>query len=276
MDKTVRENIVSNLTNNELFHELVNLLKTNKNIIIKNIMNDKFFIIISIIKKIDYDINNIKNLSDDDIILINDLIKDKTNALTILLEIKKKKEEIHNYVKIITIIYNIILFVVIAIYIYLIYDLYFVNKTETNIEKYLFYLNILSYLLTFTYIISLKSSIIVIYNNIIAIKNAISNSVSVLPLFIYILIFKMILFYILKNHELIMKVSNDNGHIIIIGIILIIIAIGVYNIYSNYINQENPIVNVDLSVYILDKYGKKYFNLINNFIARNLYTEPIT
>jgi hypothetical protein len=92
MDKTIKENIIVKLTNDLLFIELVDLLKNNENRILKNIINDKFFNIITIIKKIDYNINNIKNLTDDDLMLINDLIKDKTNVVTIILEIKKKRE----------------------------------------------------------------------------------------------------------------------------------------------------------------------------------------
>jgi hypothetical protein len=274
MDNKLREDIVLNLTNNKSFEELVNLLKTNKNIILNNIINNKFLNIVSIIKKIDYNIINIKNLSDDDIIFINDLIKDKTNALTILLEIKKKKKEIYNYVHTINIIYCIILFVIISIYLYLIYDLFFVNKTKTNIQTYLNFTNFLSYVLILTLILSLKNTIITIYNN----RSAIYNSLFKLPLFVYILILKIILSYILENHTLIFKLSNDNWNIIIICIIILIVVIGLYDLYYNYINnsKENYTTNIDLSVYIFDNYGKKYLNLIYNFINDNLYTEPIT
>ena len=99
MDKTIKENIIVKLTNDLLFIELVDLLKNNENRILKNIINDKFFNIITIIKKIDYNINNIKNLTDDDIMLINDLIKDKTNVVTIILEIKKKCGFITKFLK---------------------------------------------------------------------------------------------------------------------------------------------------------------------------------
>ena len=92
MDKTIKKDIINNLSNNLLFIELIDLLKNNKNKILDNIINDKFFNIITIIKKINFKIDNIKNLSDNDIILINNLINDKTNNLTILLEIKKKKK----------------------------------------------------------------------------------------------------------------------------------------------------------------------------------------
>jgi hypothetical protein len=271
MDKTIKENIIVKLSNNLLFVELVDLLKNNKNKILNDIINDKFVNIISIIEKIDYNINNIKNLSDDDLNLINDLIKDKTNVLTILLEIKKKREEIHKYVNTIFIIQQLILVVVILIYIYLIYDLYVVNKTETNIKFYLYYLNILSNVLLFTYIISLKNTITAIYNNIIAIINFLTDSISELPLFIYIIIFKTILLIILNKHKLIIELTKDYGHIIIIVIVIMIIAVILYNIYTNYMKTEHPIADVDLSVYIFDKYGPK---LENNIIDKNSNTEP--
>jgi hypothetical protein len=275
MDKIIKENIIEKLSNNELFVELINLLKNNKNKILNNIINEKFFNIISIIEKIDFNINNIKKLSDDDLNLINDLIKDKTNALTILLEIKKKREEIQNHVNTIFIIQQLILFVVISTYIYLIYDLYLVNKTETNIKMYLYYLNILSNILLFTYIISLKNSIIAVYNNIIAIRDFLSKSFTELPLFVYIIILKTTLLFLLNNHESIIEFSKEHGHIIIIVIVIMIIAIVLYNIYTNYMNTENPIVNVDLSIYIFDKYGKNFYNSVNNFIDKNLKPEPI-
>lgn len=269
MNNIEKENIITSSLNNKLFNELVNLLKTNENIILNSIINDKFFSIIAIIKKIDYNVNNIKNLSDSDIILINDLIKDETNALTILLEIKQKKEEINNYINTINIIYNIILFIIILLYLYLIYDLYFINKDGSNIKNYLYYINILKNILLLTLIISLKNSFISIVNNIIAIKNVFSNAIGKMPLIIYIMIFKIILIFILDKYKLILNLANDYGYIIIIGIILIIVIISIYNIYSNYINQESQLTNIDLSVYILDKHGKQY--LIDN----NLYTEPI-
>jgi hypothetical protein len=276
MDKTIKENIIVKLTNNLLFVELVDLLKNNENKILKNIINDKFFNIIIIIKKIDYNINNIKNLTDDDLMLINDLIKDKTNVLTIILEIKKKREEIYKYVNTIFMIQQLILVVVILTYIYLIYDLYFVNKTETNIKFYLYYLNVLSNVLLFTYIISLKNTIFVIYNNIIAIKNYLVDSISELPLFIYIIIFKSILLLILNNHEIIMKATNDYGRIIIIAIVIMIIAVVLYNIYTNFMKTGNPIADVDLSVYIFDKYGPNLVNNVNNFIDNKSNTKPVT
>jgi hypothetical protein len=273
MDKTVREDIILKLTNDKLFIELVDLLKNNNNKILNNIINDKFSNIFIIIKKIDFNINNIKNLSDDDLNLINDLIKDKTNVLTILLEIKKKKEEIQNYVKTIFIIQQIILFVVVLTYVYLIYDLYVVNKTETNIKLYLFYLNILSNVLLFTYIISLKNSIIALYNNAIAIKNLLGKSFSGLPLFIYIIIFKSILLFILNKHETIIKSTNDYGRIIIIAIVIMIIVVTLYNIYTNYMKTEHPIADIDLSIYVFDKYGQ---NLIDKNSNSNSNSKPIT
>jgi hypothetical protein len=276
MDKTIKENIIVKLTNDLLFIELVDLLKNNENRILKNIINDKFFNIITIIKKIDYNINNIKNLTDDDLMLINDLIKDKTNVVTIILEIKKKREEIYKYVNTIFIIQQLILVVVILIYIYLIYDLYFVNKTETNINFYLYYLNVLSNVLLFTYIISLKNTIFVIYNNIIAIKNFLVNTFTELPLFVYIIIFKTILLFILNNHEIIMKATNDYGRIIIIAIVIMIIAVVLYNIYTNFMKTDNPIADIDLSVYIFDKYGPNLVNNVNNFIDNKSNIKPVT
>jgi hypothetical protein len=276
MDKTIKENIIVKLTNDLLFVELVDLLKNNENKILKNIINDKFFNIIIIIKKIDYNINNIKNLTDDDLMLINDLIKDKTNVVTIILEIKKKREEIYKYVNTIFIIQQLILVVVILTYIYLIYDLYFVNKTETNIKFYLYYLNVLSNVLLFTYIISLKNTIFVIYNNIIAIKNYLVNTFTELPLFVYIIIFKSILLFILNNHEIIMKATNDYGRLIIIAIVIMIIAVVLYNIYTNFMKKDNPIADIDLSIYIFDKYGPNLVNNVNNFIDNKSNTKPVT
>jgi hypothetical protein len=80
----------------------------------------------------------IQNLSNN---LIYDLIN-KSNDSTSLIEIKKEKKKINNIVNIIGIIQKLILFICILVYIYLIYNL-FINKTETNINKYLFYLKIL-------------------------------------------------------------------------------------------------------------------------------------
>jgi hypothetical protein len=159
---------------------------------------------------------------------------------------------------------------------YLIYDLYFVNKTETNINFYLYYLNVLSNVLLFTYIISLKNTIFVIYNNIIAIKNFLVNTFTELPLFVYIIIFKTILLFILNNHEIIMKATNDYGRIIIIAIVIMIIAVVLYNIYTNFMKTDNPIADIDLSVYIFDKYGPNLVNNVNNFIDNKSNTKPVT
>jgi hypothetical protein len=263
MDKTIKENIIVKLSNDVLFIELINLLKNNKNIILDNIINNKFSNIIINLKKIDFDINNIRNLSDDDLILINDLIKDKTNILTILLEIKKKKKEIYNHVNIISIIQQLILVVVIASYIYLIYDLYVVNYTKKNTDMYLNNLNILYKILFFTYIICFKNSIIALFNNLFK-----------LPLIVYIIIFKIILIFILSKHEKIIKLFNNCGYIIIIAIIILILA-STYYIHNN-IDTYNYITNIDLSLYLYDKYGQhldfdKYgqhfdYNLIDNEI----------
>ena len=249
MDKTVKENIIGKLSNDVLFSELINLLKNNKNKILNNIINNKFSNIISIVKKIDYDIKNIKNLTDDDLELINDLIKDKTNVLTILLEIKKKEDEIYNYVNIISIIQNIIITVIILIYIYLIYDLCVVNKKKTNINIYLFYLDILSNILLFTYIISFK-------NTIIAIKKFMSDNAEKIFLFIYIILIKTILIFLLNKHVKIIKLFNNYGYIIIIVIVILIIAILLYNMYKNLMTKYNPIADIDLSSYIVNKYGR--------------------
>jgi hypothetical protein len=260
MDITIKKDIINKLSNNLLFIELINLLKNNKNKTLNNIINDKYFNILNIIKKINFKIENIINLSDNDIILINDLINDKTNLLTILLEIKKKKRVIDNYVYIILLIQKIILFSTILIYVYLINDLYFINKTETNINNYLFYLNILFYILLFTYIISFK-------NSIIAIKNYLIKKFPQIPIFMYVIIFRQILLLMLDQHEIIFKLTNDYKYII--GIIILIIYTLVFSIrvYDKYIKENNPIANIDLSLYVIDKYGPNFNkNVINQIL----------
>jgi hypothetical protein len=268
MDKTIKKDIIDKLSNNVLFIELVDLLKknnNNNNKILNDIMNDKFNNILSIIKKTNFKIDNIKNLSDNDIILINDLINDKANVLRILLKIKKKKEIIDTNVYNVLTIQKLILIGCILIYTYLIYDLYFINKSETNINKYLFYLNILSYILLSTYIISFK-------NSIIAIKNFLLKNFHGPPLFIYIIIFRQILLFILNHHEIIFNLTNDYKYIIVIIILIIFTLLYSIHIYDKYIKDNNPIANIDLFLYVIDKYGR---DLNKNVIIKNLNKQRI-
>ena len=243
MDKTIRENIILKISNNLLFIEIVNLLKNNQNIILDSIINNKFYNIIIILKKINYDIKNIKNLSDDDLILINELIKDKTNILTILLEMKEKRKEINDYVNRIFNIQRLLTLVITLIYVYMIYDLYIVNNKKTNIDMYLYNLSILDNIFLFTYFICFQNSII-----------AIGNNYYKFPLLIYIIIFKTILIFILSKHEIIIKLTNNYGHILIISIIILIIASLLYILNDS--ETYKPITDIDLSVYIYDKYGQ--------------------
>ena len=46
-----------------------------------------------------------------------------------------------------------------------------------------------------------------------------------------------------------------------------IIAVTLYNIYTNYMKTEHPIADIDLSIYVFDKYGQ-------NLIDKN--SKPIT
>ena len=255
------KDIIDKLSKNLLFIELVNLLKKNKKL--KNIINDNFYNIFNIIEKINFKIENIKNLPYNDIILINDLINNKSNDLTSLLEIKKEKKKIDNILNIIFIIQKLLLIVSILIYIYLIYDL-FVNKTGTNINMYLNYLKILSFIILFTHIISLK-------NSIFAIKNYLINNFQGLPTFVYIIIFQQILIFLLNKHELIINSTNDYRYIIVI--VILIIACILYNIYNStkQTKTNNPIANIEFSSYIFDKYGSKLnTDFINKILNNNL------
>ena len=255
------QDIIEKLSKNLLFIELVNLLKKNKKL--KNIINDNFYNIFNIIEKINFKIENIKNLPYNDIILINDLINNKSNDLTSLLEIKKEKKKIDNILNIIFIIQKLLLIVSILIYIYLIYDL-FVNKTGTNINMYLYYLKILSFIILFTHIISLK-------NSIFAIKNYLINNFQGLPTFVYIIIFQQILIFLLNKHELIINSTNDYRYIIVI--VILIIACILYNIYNStkQTKTNNPIANIEFSSYIFDKYGSKLnTDFINKILNNNL------
>ena len=255
------QDIIEKLSKNLLFIELVNLLKKNKKL--KNIINDNFYNIFNIIEKINFKIENINNLPYNDIILINNLINNKYNDLTSLLEIKKEKEKIDNILNIIFIIQKLLLIVSILIYIYLIYDL-FVNKTGTNINIYLNYLKILSFIILFTHIISLK-------NSIFAIKNYLINNFPGLPTFVYIIIFQQILIFLLNKHEQIINSTNDYRYIIVI--VILIIACILYNIYNStkQTKTNNPIANIEFSSYIFDKYGSKLnTDFINKILNNNL------
>ena len=277
MEKTTKEDIIINLSNNALFIELINLIKNNKNKILNNIINNKLDKIISIINKIDYDINNLNKLTNEDLETINDLIKDKTNVLTILIEIKKKRDEIYNYVNIISIIQKILTILIILIYIYLIYDLYFLNKKETNIAKYLFYLNILSNILLFTYIISLKNTLITIKKFIFTIKQFLIHNAEGIPIFIYIILIKMFLIFLLNKHNKIINLF-DNGYILIIIIVILIVAILLYNMSKTLKKTYNPIADVELSLYIINNYGEDLNNYgedLNNLLTKlNLKLQP--
>ena len=265
MDKTIKKDLIDKLSNNLLFIELIDLLKNNNNNneILNNINNDKFSNIHSIIKKINFKIDNIKNLSDNDIILINNFINNEAKVLIILLKIKKKKEIIDTNVYNVLTIQKLILIGCILIYTYLIYDLYFINKTKTNINIYLFYLNILFYILLFTYIICFK-------NSIIAIKNFLLKNFPEIPLFIYIIIFRQILLFMLDQHEIIFNLTNDYKYIIVIIILIIFTLLYSIRFYDKYIKTNNPIANIDLSLYVVDKYGQDLNkNVITPFSLKN-------
>lgn len=210
-------------------------------------------------KEIIHKLSNNINLSNNDINLIYNLINNKFNDSNSLIEIEKEKKKINNIVNIISIIQKIILLISILIYIYLIYNL-FINKTETNINKHLFYLKMLSYLILFTYIISLK-------NTIIAIKNYLVNHFDGFSSLMYIMIFKQILVFILNKHELIIKLTKDYRYIIVV--VILIIACILYNIYNStkHRKSNNPIAKIELSSYIFNKYGSK---LNTDFIKKTL------
>jgi hypothetical protein len=71
----------------------------------------------------------------------------------------------------------------------------------------------------------------------------------------------------LDQHEIIFKLTNDYKYII--GIIILIIYTLVFSIrvYDKYIKENNPIANIDLSLYVIDKYGPNFNkNVINKIL----------
>lgn len=122
----------------------------------------------------------------------------------------------------------------------------------------------LSYLILFTYIISLK-------NTIIAIKNYLVNHFEGFSLLMYIMIFKQILIFLLNKHEQIIKSTNEYRYIIVI--VILIIACILYNIYNStkHTKSNNPIAKIELSSYIFNKYGSKLnTDFINKTLNNNL------
>lgn len=83
----------------------------------------------------------------------------------------------------------------------------------------------------------------------------------------YVIIFRQILLFMLDQHEIIFKLTNDYKYII--GIIILIIYTLVFSIsvYDKYIKENNPIANIDLSLYVIDKYGPNFNkNVINKIL----------
>ena len=81
--------------------------------------------------------------------------------------------------------------------------------------------------------------------------------------------------FLLNKHVTIIKLFNNYGYIIIIVIVILIIAILLHNMYKSFMKSYNPIADIDLSLYIVNKHGQN-LELYYNLIDKKLNKEPIT
>jgi len=275
MNSKLKEEILINLKSNELFIESITFFKTTNISILKKIITDKLVgnKLMFIINKIDNKVDSntaLDKLNDNDLLFLNDFYSDLKyiKLIKILFELKEKYKEIDNYVRIINYIYNIISFSVTIIFVYLIIDMYVINKEKTDIDYYLYSgVNVISNVLLLLTIISFSEVLILLLSNVIAI-------LGFLPPSVWIALTKIILIKLLLNYKFIFeKLGEEQGKIIFVVLIVFILIINFYNIYMKHYANENYITLTNFVAFLFNKYirpNMEYFDFIYKTFDKQL------
>lgn len=260
MNSKLKNEILINLKSNDLFAESIPFFKSTQIDIIKKIITDKLVgnKLIYIINKLDGKIT-IDMLSEDDLLFLNDFYNNTKyiKILEILLKLKAKYKDIDNYVKIINIIYNIIAFSITFIFVYLIIDMYLINKDKTDIDFYLYYgIDIVSNILLFLTVISFSEVIILLLSNIITILNYV-------PFSVWLGLTKFVLIKLLLNYKFLFEKMGDiQGRITLVIIIIFILLLNFYNIYLKVYANENYVTFTNFMAFIGNRYVKPNMDYI--------------
>lgn len=260
MNSKLKNEILINLKSNDLFAESIPFFKSTQIDIIKKIITDKLVgnKLIYIINKLDGK-TTLDMLSEDDLIFLNDFYNNTKyiKILEILLKLKAKYKDIDNYVKIINIIYNVIAFSVTFIFVYLVIDMYLINKDKTDIDFYLYYgIDIISNILLFLTVISFSEVIILLLSNIITILNYV-------PFSTWLGLTKFVLIKLLLNYKFLFeKMGEIQGRITLVIIIVFILLLNFYNIYLKVYANESYVTFTNFMAFIANRYVKPNMDYI--------------
>lgn len=271
MNNNYKNEIIQTILNNNNFKDYILFFNKIDIKIFKKIINDKFESnkIFNIMNKFNNNLD-INNLSDDELVFLNDFLNNSNNInlLNTLINLNENYNNINKYVYVINIITIIVTIVIILIFLYLIYDLYLVNKDKTDIDYYLNYgLDYGSNILLLLTILSLKNCLVSVISNIFTILNS-------LPFSIYLLLFNILITKLILNHKIIYdKLDETNGKKVLIFLILLVISINIYKIYDKINNKSKEITYANFIAYLYNKYIKpnmEYFDIIYSQLIKKL------
>jgi len=271
MNSKLKNDILINLKSNDLFAKSIPFLKTTKISIIKKIITDKLAgsKLLYIINKLN-DKFTLDMLSDEELTFLNEFYNNPKYAMifSVLFELKDKYNEINSYVNTINIIYNVIAFLITFVFVYLIIDMYLINKDKTDIDFYLYYgVDFISNILLFLTVISFSEIIKLIIFNIFTILNY-------LPFSVWISVIKIVLIKLLLNYKVIFdKAGEVQGRILFVFIIIFVLLINFYNIYVKLYTDQSYVTLTNFTGYIANKYIKpnlNYIELIYNVLDKQL------
>jgi len=271
MNNKLKTEILINLKSNDLLAKSIPFLKTTKITIIRKIITDKLVgsKLLYITEKLN-DKFTLDMLNDDDLLFLNDFYNNPKyiHIFNVLFELKDKYNDINSYVSVINIIYNIIAFCVTFIFVYLIIDMYLINKEKTDIDFYLYYgIDIISNILLFLTIISFSEIIKLVMFNFFTILNY-------LPLPVWLAIIKVILIKLLLNYKFIFeKFGEVQGRILFVFVIILVLLLNFYNIYVKIYADQSYVTLSNFTGYIANKYiqpNLNYIELIYKMLDKQL------